>query len=122
MIVREVRRLCLILGLGVAILSHPGLARANDNVRSEGGWGALAATVSLLYGPVKVCYAGMGLMIGGLAWGLTGGDRDVMDPIITASVRGDYVITPGHLRGERNIEFLGRDPAYRREEVVADTW
>jgi hypothetical protein len=110
------------LGLCGAILAHPGLAQANDNVRSEGGWGVLSATVSLLYGPVKVCYAGLGLTIGGMAWGLTGGDRGVMDSIITASVRGDYVITPAHLRGEDTIEFLGRDPVYRRQEVVADTW
>jgi hypothetical protein len=120
--VRDARRLCLVLGMCAAILAHPGLAQANEGVESEGGWGALAATASLLYGPVKVCYAAMGLTVGGLAWGLTGGDRQVMDPIITASVRGDYVITPAHLRGEQRIEFLGRDPVYRRQEVVADTW
>jgi len=27
-------------------------------------------------------------------------------------VRGDYVVTPSHLRGERELEFLGRDPNY----------
>ena len=26
---------------------------------------------------------------------------------------GDYVVTPAHLRGERPLEFIGRDPAYR---------
>jgi hypothetical protein len=122
MIVRNARRLCLVLGICGALLAHPGLAQANDNVKSEGGWGVLAATVSLLYGPLKVVYAGTGLLIGGMAWGLTGGDQEVMNAIITSCVRGDYVITPGHLRGEQRIEFLGRDPVYRRQEVVADTW
>ena len=119
---RDARRLCLALVACAVIMIQPGPAQAEDNLSSEGGWGALAALSSLVYGPVKVVYAGTGLMIGGIAWGLTGGDRDVMNIIITSSVRGDYVITPAHLRGERSIEFLGRDPAYRRQEVVADNW
>ena len=54
--------------------------------------------------------------------GLTGGDGAVMNTIITSTVRGDYVVTPDHLRGRQTLEFLGRDPAYRRSEVVADSW
>ena len=35
--------------------------------------------------------------------------------IISPSVRGDYVVTPGQLRGERSLEFVGREPAYRSQ-------
>ncbi len=119
----ESRRLCLALLTCACLLAHPGFAQANDeNLGEEGGWGALAAVSTLVYGPVKVCYATLGLVIGGMAWGLTGGDGEVMKTVITSSVRGDYVVTPDHLRGTRSLEFLGRDPAYRNSEVVADSW
>ena len=35
-----------------------------------------------------------------------------MYAVITPAVRGDYVVTPAHLRGERELEFIGRDPDY----------
>jgi hypothetical protein len=121
--VTESRRLCLALLTCAALLAHPALAQANDeNLGTEGGWGALAAVSTLGYGPLKVCYATLGMMVGGMAWGVTGGDSEVMNTIITSSVRGDYVVTPDHLRGRQTLEFLGRDPAYRRSEVVADSW
>jgi hypothetical protein len=67
---------------------------------------------------VKVLYAGMGLLVGGFAWGLSGGDSNVLHAVITPAVRGDYVITPPLLRGERPIEFFGRDPEYRDHSVA----
>ena len=35
---------------------------------------------------------------------------DVAAPIFYASVRGDYVVTPSHLRLEEPLEFVGREP------------
>jgi len=32
--------------------------------------------------------------------------------VINTSVRGDYVVTPSHLRGDRPLEFFGRDPEF----------
>ncbi len=98
----------LVIGL------NPANARAEEpSAASEAGMGALAALSTLVYGPVKVVYAVGGLIIGGFAWALSGGDRDVMNAVFTPAVRGDYVVTPAHLRGERPLEFFGRDPAYR---------
>ena len=111
-------RAVLLAGI-LAIAIQPGVARAEDHVASEGGWGALSAISSLIYGPVKVCYAVLGTVFGGLAWGLSGGDSDVLHAVITPAVRGDYVITPSHIRGERTLEFLGRDPSYRQIDVAA---
>jgi hypothetical protein len=75
--------------------------------------GALAALGTLIYGPAKVVYALSGLIFGGLAWGLSGGDSDVLRAVVTPAVRGDYVLTPALLRGERPIEFFGKNPEYR---------
>ena len=90
-----------------------GPAAAEDNMTSEAGMGALAGLSTLIYAPVKLAYATAGLVFGGIAWGLSGGDSDVMMAVITPAVRGDYVITPAQLRMEQPIEFFGRDPAYR---------
>jgi hypothetical protein len=32
----------------------------------------------------------------------------VSRPIFTAALRGDYVVTPQHLTGQRKLEFRGR--------------
>ena len=87
---------------------------------AEAGLGAASAVCSLLYGPVKVVYALSGLIIGGIAWGLSGGDSDVLKAVITPSVRGDYVITPALLKGERPVEFFGKDPQYRSEAAPSE--
>ena len=37
----------------------------------------------------------------------------MLKAVVTPAVRGDYVVTPALLRGERPIEFFGKDPEYR---------
>ena len=92
---------------------HPGLARAQEeSTGAAAGWGALSALTSLVYAPVKIVYAVGGLVVGGFAWVFSAGDNDVVRTVTTPAVRGDYVVTPEHLRGERPLEFIGRDPEY----------
>ena len=69
---------------------------------------------------MKMVYALCGLVFGGMAWGLSGGDSDVMLAVVTPSVRGDYVVTPSHLRMERRLEFFGSDPEYRAQTAMMD--
>jgi hypothetical protein len=109
-----------LLACAVLLALAPRVARADDDsMESEGGLGAAAALCTLLYGPVKVLYATGGLLVGGLAWGLSGGDGDVLRAVVTPAVRGDYVVTPSLLRGERPIEFFGKDPEYRTTTAEA---
>jgi hypothetical protein len=77
------------------------------------GLGVGSVLCSLLYGPTKLVYAGLGTIVAGSAWALAGGDSSVASPILNAAVRGDYVITPDHLRGRQSIEFVGRDPGHQ---------
>ncbi len=103
-------RAALVAGaLAVALLASPAAA----SEAAEAGIGAGAAFSTLLYSPIKVVYSVLGTVFGGIAWGLSGGDRDVMDAVITPAVLGDYVVTPSHLRGERPLEFFGRRAEYR---------
>lgn len=106
--------------LAATIAAGPAAA---DEMANEAGMGALAGFSTLIYAPVKLAYATAGLLFGGIAWGLSGGDSDVMMAVITPAVRGDYVITPAQLRMEQPIEFFGRDPAYRddaNQQVAAE--
>lgn len=106
---RRARALLLVVAFAVAL--QPGIASA-ENTAAESGIGAASALCSLVYGPVKLTYATLGLVFGGFGWALSGGDRDVMEAVIMPAVRGDYVVTPSHLRGERPLEFIGRRPGY----------
>jgi hypothetical protein len=90
----------------------------NDNARTAGE-GAAAALGTLVYGPAKLVYATLGGVLGGLAWGLSGGDSDVKDAVIMPAVRGDYVITPANVRGDEKLEFVGRRPGYGTDALVS---
>jgi hypothetical protein len=89
----------------------PGPAYAGTRgAASEFGWGFLAAASNFLYGPIKVVYALGGTIVACPAWLFSGRDRSVFRAVSQPALRGDYVLTPEHLRGERTWRFMGRDP------------
>jgi hypothetical protein len=96
-----------------------GALPAHADTRSEAGWGIGSALASLVYVPVKVAYATAGAVFGGVAWGLSGGNADIIGAVVTPAVRGDYLVTPAHLRRERRLEFVGRDPGFVESEPAA---
>ena len=61
-----------------------------------------------------------GVLFGGFSWVLSGGDTEVLTAVVSPAIRGDYVITPSHIRGERSVEFIGRQPDYREDTVVLE--
>ena len=109
------------LGRGLAaalvisfVLAGP--ARAEEVSEGEGvGYGVGSALLSVLYGPAKVVYAGLGSVVGGLAWAVTGGDTEGSTPIFEPAPHGDYVVTPEHLKGDRPLEFVGRPSEMKRD-------
>lgn len=116
-----VRRSALVATLALSLVAAPTAALADDTA-AEAGIGAASALSTLIYGPVKIVYATLGLLIGGTAWGLSGGDNDVLAAVVTPAVRGDYVVTPSHLRMERGLEFYGQSSTYRsvQHATIAD--
>ena len=78
--------------------------------RQDLGYGFGSVVASIFYSPAKVTYAGLGLLTGGLGYLLTAGRADVANDIIFPAVRGDYVITPNHLKGEERVVFVGSPP------------
>ncbi len=73
-------------------------ARA-DNVWKEAGLGVVSVVSSAIYSPIKINYAALGALTGGVAWVVTGGNTKIADGIWRPAVSGDYVITPQILRG-----------------------
>jgi hypothetical protein len=102
----------LVVLLTIWIATAPAPAWA-QSAATEAGLGVSSALINLVYGPVKTVYAGCGALFAGFAWIFSAGDSDVARPIINASVRGDYAVTPDHLRGRRDLVFIGRDPSQR---------
>jgi type IV secretory pathway VirB2 component (pilin) len=88
-------------------------ARA-ESAGSEYGIGFTCALGNLIYGPVKIIYATGGAIVSGFAWAFSAGDMDVVEPVWDASMRGDYVIEPDHLRGRKPLAFIGRSPEQAR--------
>ena len=105
------------LGLFVAVTSVPVYAQTagsepvEPGLGEEVGYGVGSALANILYIPAKVTYAGLGLLTGGLGFVLSAGRADVANNIIYPSIRGNYVVTPSHLKGSEPIYFVGAPPA-----------
>ncbi len=110
---RSLTRTLVALQLGIALLAAAPAAWArqeDESVAFEGVVGVGAAICTLIYSPFKVAYAIGGSVVSGLAWMWTLGDTSIAGPIFRSSVRGDYVVTPSHVAGQRELRFFG--PSY----------
>ena len=102
------RSVAFVLALTLAAASP---ARAETHsAAGEFGYGLAAILCDILYAPGKVIYAAGGTIIAAPAWLIAGQDRRVFRAISQPALRGDYLITPERLRGERTLHFMGRDP------------
>jgi hypothetical protein len=106
------RALLLACALSALIAAAPPAAFAEEEQQQTAhpnvyaGVGAMFCT--LVYSPLKIAYAASGMVVGGMAWVWSFGSPRVTRPIFTAALRGDYVVTPEHLTGERQLQFRGR--------------
>ncbi|MBI4524887.1 MAG: hypothetical protein HY695_13880 [Deltaproteobacteria bacterium] len=87
--------------------AEPPSQPTEPSIGEEFGWGLGAAVASLFYAPAKVTYAGLGLITSGLGFVLSGGNSEVAASIMDPAVRGNYVVTPRHLKGEEPLIFVG---------------
>jgi len=104
------RTLLLACALSALIAAAPPAASAREEPTAHpniyAGVGAMFCT--LVYSPLKIAYAASGMVVGGMAWVWSFGSPRVTRPIFTSALRGDYVVMPEHLTGERELRFRGR--------------
>ena len=116
--VRSVSALFLIVALiGSPVLSGRAEAEAQQaapqatesTTAQDVGYGVGSFLLSLFYTPLKVTYATFGTVVGGLAFVATAGNTDMTKRIVLPAVRGDYVVTPSHLKEGKAPVFVGSD-------------
>lgn len=81
---------------------------------SEGGvdwegvsYGVGAPAADVVYVPAKFLYAISGVLIGGGAYVLTGGNTQTANAIWRSSLGGDYVVTLDMVAGKEPVHFSG---------------
>ncbi|MGB5056887.1 MAG: hypothetical protein WBO24_21020, partial [Nitrospirales bacterium] len=79
-------------------------ANSND---SSLGLQIASGSLSILYTPFKVVYAGVGGLFGGFVYLLTGGNEPAAQSVWDASLKGTYWLTPDHLQGNEPVRFKG---------------
>ncbi len=101
----------MLVGTFVFLLAQASLAQAKEtHYWGDAGWGVLAVVANVVYMPVKIVYAGLGTLTGGLAYLLTVGDTETANKVWSPSIGGSYVVTPSMLRGDEPVLFNG--PSY----------
>lgn len=92
------------------VLSAPPPVLANPDYLEDAGIGTATVAANVFYIPAKLTYATLGGITGGLAYLLTGTNREIAERVWTPSMGGDYVLRHQHIRGEETIYFSAPRP------------
>lgn len=107
----RITTIVVVMAFGQLLFSPSGWAKEESrDTANEAGMGVASVLLSIPYGVVKVAYAIAGGVTGGLAYVFTGGNLKAAQSVWDTTMRGTYIITPEHLRGEKPIRFLGVPP------------
>ena len=101
------RAQALAVACAVVVSAAPAAARKPENIAKEGGLGVGAALASMVWAPLKLTHALVGLVAGGLCFAITGGDTEVWKRVQSKALTGDYVITPQHIAGKKRFRISG---------------
>lgn len=106
---RKLLALLVLVGFCHLAVVPAGWAAKEDSqdTASEAGLGVASVLLSIPYGCAKVAYAIVGGITGGFTYIFTGGNLKAAQSVWDTSLRGTYIITPEHLRGEKPVRFLG---------------
>jgi len=82
-------------------------AEGEGDIVEQAGLGVASVILTIPYGSAKIVYAGIGSIVGGATWALTGGNNETAQTVWEPSLYGDYVITPDHILGKKPLRFFG---------------
>ena len=81
-----------------------------ENTGTQYGLGVASVFTSLPYSIGKFAFATMGAIFGGFTYIFSAGNEKAAQAVWDTSMRGTYVISPRHLKGEEPIRFFGVPP------------
>ena len=97
------------LGLLIALTGNQAIAEETSETSPKGaGLQAASWLATVPYGAVKVTYALVGGIVGGLTWALTGGNTEIAKAVWIPSMTGNYIVQPENLTGDKPLHFMGR--------------
>lgn len=99
--------LAFVLGVECAVSVHPASAAGPG---TEAVQGLASYFLTMPYGGIKMAVAVMGALAGGMGFIFTGGDKVTAGKIWGPTLGGEYVITPEHIRGDKDLHFFGNAP------------
>lgn len=83
---------------------------SNEQTESSGaqyGLGTASVFLSIPYGMAKFLFATLGGIFGSFTYAFSGANEKAAKSVWDTSMRGTYVITPEHLKGEKSVRFFG---------------
>ncbi len=101
-------RLVAVAVVAVVLAVAPvGRSEAAETYLSDAGYGMAAIGANLFYIPAKLLYGLGGGLVGGLAYGLTVGNSDAAQYILSPSLGGTWVLSSKMMAGQEPIFFSG---------------
>jgi hypothetical protein len=89
------------------VSATPAAAKKPEHIAKEASIGVGAALASMVWTPLKLTHAVVGIVAGGICFAVTGGDTEVWKRVQSRALSGDYVVTPRHLQGKQKLRFSG---------------
>jgi hypothetical protein len=107
-----VRMVVVLVAVAVCLTPVAGAAetRDGDNPAADMGLGVASFLCSVPYGAAKVALAIVGGITGAFTYVLSGLDKKAADAVWYTTIEGDYLVTPDHLRGKKDLRFTGVPP------------
>ncbi|WP_447978890.1 hypothetical protein [Candidatus Nitrospira bockiana] len=96
-----------VVGPSLAQPAGGGSNEQSENTGVQYGFGTASVFLSIPYGLGKFLFATLGGIFGGFTYAFSGGNEKAAKSVWDTSMRGTYVITPEHLKGEKSVRFFG---------------
>ena len=106
-----VRMVVVLVALSLCLAPVAGAAdKDSESPVSDLGLGLASFLCSVPYGAAKVAFAIVGGVTGTLTYVFSGFDKKAADSVWYTTLEGDYIVTPDHLRGKKDLHFTGVPP------------
>ncbi|HEX9285031.1 MAG TPA: hypothetical protein VF879_05115 [Nitrospirales bacterium] len=101
---------CMAVAICLAPVAWAAEKDNGENPGTDVGLGVASFLCSVPYGAAKVTLAVLGGITGAFTYLLSGFDKQAADAVWYTTMEGDYVVTPDHLRGKKDLRFTGVPP------------